>query len=89
MKRSYLKVTYRKGKPLAAYYYLPRQDGDRSARTEIVRGGLLVDYTADGRPIGIEITSPAQFDIRVLNETLANLGQEQVRPEDVSPLAAA
>lgn len=89
MKHSYLEVTYRKGKPLAAYYYLPRQDGDRSARTERVAGGLLVDFTAEGRPIGIEIPSPARFDIRLLNETLVRLGQQEVRPEDMSPLVAA
>ncbi len=57
----FLEVTYRKGRPIAAYYYLPRQDGDRSTRTERVDGGLIVDYTADGRAIGIEITSASRF----------------------------
>jgi hypothetical protein len=89
MKHSYLEVTYRKGRPLAAYYYLPREDGDRSARTEQLAGGLLVDFTSDGRPIGIEIPSPARFDIQALNDALAHLGQEAVRPEDLAPLVAA
>ena len=89
MKHSYLEVTYRKGRPLAAYYYLPREDGDRSARTERLAGGLLVDFTSDGRPIGIEISSPARLDIRILNEALARLGREAVRPEDLAPLLAA
>ena len=39
MKHSYLEVTYRKGRPLAAYYYLPRRDGDKSARTERAERG--------------------------------------------------
>ena len=43
MKHSYLEVTFRKGRPLAAYYYLPRREGDRSARTEASDGGLAVD----------------------------------------------
>jgi len=60
MKHSYLEVTYRKGRPLAAYYYLPRRDGDRSERTESVDGGLLVDFSSDGRPIGIEISRMVQ-----------------------------
>jgi hypothetical protein len=89
MKHSYLEVTYRKGRPLAAYYYLPREDGDRSTRTERLPGGLLVDFTADGRPIGVEISSPARLDIQVLNEALARLGQDAVRPEDLAPLVAA
>ncbi len=88
-KRSYLEVTYRKGRPLAAYYYLPRRDGDRSARTEPEEGGLLVDYTSDGRAIGIEITSPAHVDLAQLNRVLQRLGFEPAAPEDLSPLAAA
>ncbi len=42
MKHSYLEVTYRKGLPLAAYFYLPLQDADKSVRTERAGGGLLV-----------------------------------------------
>lgn len=34
MKDRYLEVTFRKGKPLAAYLYLPRATGVKSARTE-------------------------------------------------------
>jgi uncharacterized protein YuzE len=89
MKHSYLEVTYRNGRPFAAYYYLPRQDGDTSARTERVGGGLLVDFSSDGRPIGIEISSPARLDLRFLNETLVRLGQELARPEDLAPVVAA
>lgn len=89
MKHSYLEVTYRKGRALAAYYYLPRRDGDRSARTERVEGGLLIDFASDGRPIGIEISSPARLDVVGLNRILARLGQEPARPEDLAPLVAA
>jgi hypothetical protein len=89
MKHSYLEVTYRKGRALAAYYYLPRKDEDRSARTERVDSGLLVDFASDGRPIGIEICSPSQFDLSALNKVLQRLGHDPVRPEDFSPLVAA
>lgn len=44
MKRAYLEVTYRKGRAIAAYYYLPRRGDDKSVRTERVDGGLLVDF---------------------------------------------
>lgn len=89
MKHAYLEVTYRKGRPVAAYLYLPRQDSDRSVRSERSEGGLLVDYSVDGRAIGIEITSPSRLDLSVLNELLARLGQLPVRREDMAPVLAA
>jgi uncharacterized protein YuzE len=89
MKHSYLEVTYRKGQALAAYYYLPRRSEDRSADTKRLAGGVLVDFTADGRAIGIEITSPSQFDLARMNEELVHLGLEAVRAEEFAPLLAA
>lgn len=89
MRHSYLEVTYRKGRPLAAYYYLPRRDGDTSSRTERCPGGLLVDFSSDGRAIGIEIASPARLDLSQLNELLARLGHATVAREDLAPLVAA
>ena len=59
MREPYLEVTFRHGRPLAAYLYLPRSAGDRSRRTVKADGGLIVDYTESGKPIGIEITAPA------------------------------
>jgi uncharacterized protein YuzE len=89
MKHSYLEVTYRKGRALAAYYYLPRREGDTSKRTERAEGGLLVDFTEDGRAIGIEITSPSLLDLAQLNGLLVRLGQAPVGREDLAPLVAA
>jgi len=89
MRHSYLEVTYRKGRPLAAYYYLPRRDGDRSVRVDRVVGGLVVDYAGDGRPIGIEITAPSRLVLGELNQLLAKLGQSPVAREDLAPLVAA
>lgn len=89
MKHSYLEVTYRKGQPLAAYFYLPRQPGDESVRTERKDGGLLIDFSSDGRPIGIEITSPSQFNLSVLNQALLQIGQPPAQAEDLDPLVAA
>ncbi len=89
MKHSYLEVTYRKGRPLAAYYYLPRRDGDRSARTEQAEGGLVIDYSSDGRAIGIEITSPSRLELSEWNRLLERLGHEPVSDDDLAPLVAA
>ncbi|MEX0887595.1 MAG: DUF2283 domain-containing protein [Phycisphaeraceae bacterium] len=89
MKHAYLEVTYRKGRPIAAYYYLPRLTGDVSARTQRIAGGLLIDFDRTGRAIGIEISSPSGFDLVQLNEVLVEVGQQPVGPEDLAPLMAA
>ena len=57
MNTPYLEVTYRRGRAIAACYYLPRRPGRRSVRTRRVEAGLLVDYARGGRPIGVEITN--------------------------------
>jgi hypothetical protein len=57
MKSSYLEVTFRGGRPLAAYLYLPRASGEKSDHLEKAGSGLLVDYTAEGKPIGTELCS--------------------------------
>ena len=64
MKDNYLEVTFRKGKLLAAYLYLPREIGEKSKRTVKYANGILVDYGEFDRPIGIEITAPGQINIK-------------------------
>jgi len=89
MQDSYLEVTFRHGKALAAYYYLPRPAGGTSVRTEPAEAGMLVDYGRDGRPIRIEITAPSRASLAALNRVLRSLGQDPARREDFAPLRAA
>jgi uncharacterized protein YuzE len=89
MQDSYLEVTFRHGKPMAAYYYLPRRPGQKSYRTERLDAGLLVDYGRGGRPIGIEITAPSELTLPALNRVLRRLGQEPVGRREIAPLLAA
>ncbi len=89
MNTSYLEVTYRQGKPVAAYYYLPRLPNQRSVRTRRVEPGLVVDYAKGGRPIGVEITAPSALSVAAFNRVLRDLGAEPVRREDMAPLIAA
>jgi hypothetical protein len=89
MSHRYLEITYRNGKPLAAYLYLPRRDGDKSVRVEPHGPGYLVDLTEDGRPMGIEMTSPSEVTLESLNAVLAELRLERLAPEEASPLVAA
>jgi hypothetical protein len=89
MNTSYLEVTYRHGKPIAAYYYLPRLPGQRSVRTRRVEPGLLIDFAKGGRPIGVEITAPSTFSVAAFNRVLRELGVAPVRRQDIAPLIAA
>lgn len=89
MAMQYLEVTFRHGEPLAAYLYLPRRARDRSARTRRVPPGFVVDFTSDGRPIGIEITAPSRATAAGLNRLLKKLGCEPVTRSDLAPLRAA
>lgn len=89
MNEPYLEVTYRHGRPLAAYLYLPREPRDRSVRTEQVAPGLVVDFRKDGRPIGIEITAPGRVSLAAMNRVLRGLGLPPAKRADLSPLLAA
>ena len=89
MKRPYLEVTFRKGRPVAAYLYLPRPTGARSARTTELRPGVLVDYAADGAAIGIEITDPAHVEAGLINVVLGEVGAPPIDLADLAPLRAA
>ena len=86
-----LQITYRKGKPFAAYLDLPRATDERqkSVKTTATEDGLLiVDYGADRRPIGIEISAPQAVPLERLNELLADLGEKRLAEEEYEPLRA-
>ncbi len=89
MKQRYLELTFRNGKAIAAYLYLPREADDVSERTEKRDGGFLIDFAADGRAIGIEITSPGTLSINPLNRALADVNQEPASRDELAPLVAA
>lgn len=89
MRTSYLEVTYRQGRAIAAYYYLPRRPGQHSVRTRRVEAGLLVDYARGGRAIGVEITTPGTLSVAAFNRVLRELGFPPVKRQDLAPLIAA
>jgi uncharacterized protein YuzE len=88
MSKPYLEVTYRQGKPFAAYLYLHRRPGDKAAATHR-EGNILVDYSADHRPIGIEFTRLGAVDITAVNRVLEAANQAAVSANDLAPLSAA
>jgi len=89
MKEPYLEVTFWRGRPVAAYYYLPRRRGQKSFRTRRVEPGLVIDLARGGQPIGIEITAPSKLSLAALNRLLRELGLAPVRRGDFAPLLAA
>lgn len=85
-----LQITYRKGRPLAAYLYLSHSTGEKSVKTEASPDGLLVvDYAVDGQPIGVEITAPEAVTLERLNLLLQQLGQRPLPEAEFRPLTAA
>jgi hypothetical protein len=88
MAKPYLEITYRQGKPFAAYLYLDRRAGDKADRTER-HGEWLIDFTADSRAIGIEFTRVGAVDLAELNRVLEAIHQPKLTMTDLIPLSAA
>ena len=89
MKEPCWEVTFRHGRPIAAYYYLPRRSDLKSVRTRRVDPGLVIDVTADGQPIGIEITAPRKVSLAALNLVLQELGHAPAGEADLARVLAA
>lgn len=84
-----IQVTYGKGQPFAAYIYLARRPGEKAVRTEQVHADLVVDYAADGRPLGIEIVNPAAVTLEEINCAFDELGLSRPEASELAPLRAA
>ncbi len=85
-----LQVTYRKGRPFAAYLHLSHATGEKSAKTVATPDGLLVvDYSGGGRAVGVEITAPQAVSLERLNRLLAELGETPLTEHEYQPVQAA
>ena len=73
---------------MAAYLYLPRISGAKSARTERMGKGILVDFSAEGTPIGVEITAPQLVTVEDINRVLELVGQPRLDAGEWAPIAA-
>ena len=89
MKEPYLAVTFRHGRPLAAYLDLRHGTDQKSQTSRRLGGGLVVDLDRDGVPLGIEITAPGAVDLPALNRVLRDYGLPEITPSDLGPLLAA
>jgi hypothetical protein len=84
-----LQITYANGRPLAAYLGLPRSPGARSARSEELVEGLVVDFDGDGAPLGLEIVNPQVVTGEQINTVLRSLDLPEMTKQELSPLPAA
>ncbi len=47
---------------------------------------MILDLSADDRPLGVEISAPSHFDLRLLNEALAAYGVPPVDENEIRPI---
>ena len=83
-----IQVTFRKGRPLAAYL---RIQGSRTKvrRTKKITSSLLLDFDVRGTAVRLEILA---FDARTLariNKILVSLGHAALPKSELAPLRAA
>jgi hypothetical protein len=89
MHERYLEITYRRGRPVAAYLYLPHGPEETSRRVVREGHGLIVDIAEGDRPIGIEIVSPNDVSLATLNAVLAKYALPALELGELAPLVAA
>lgn len=88
MKATTLEVTFRKGKPFAAYL---RLEGSRAkvTRTKEAAPSLLVDFDEAGRALGLEILAFDDVTVARINEVLVSIGHRALPERELAPLRAA
>jgi len=86
MKNKYLEITYRKGKMIAAYLYLPRKVGEKCQKTEKFSEGILIDYGKAKNPIGIEILDPQKINFEKIKDVITKLKDFSIHETDFAPL---
>jgi hypothetical protein len=73
----------------AADLHVPPEAQALSARCEEAGPGLVIDFASDGRPIGIEVTTPRLVTVIAINEVLSKLGMPTMSERDLAPLKVA
>jgi uncharacterized protein YuzE len=88
VKATTLEITFRKGKPFAAYL---RLEGPRAKvkRTKEAAPSLLVDFDEMGRALGVEILAFDPTTVARINDVLVSLGHAALPDQELAPLRAA
>ena len=85
MSPAVLEVTFRKGRPLAAYLHLsaPKR---RARDTRRVAKGLVGDFGSRGDLLGIEILAFDKATLKRINEVLVAYKAPKLSASDLAPL---
>lgn len=89
MTRLEVQVSYYAGRPLAAYVSFPRKTRPKVSRTVEARPGILVDYDAKGRVMGVEIVHPTAVSLDDVAEVVREAAGESIPLDDLAPLHSA
>ena len=83
-----LDVTFRQGRPLAAYL---RLDGTRAAvaETRELSPNLVGDFDAKGALVGLEILAFDAATVGRINQLLSDHGRPALDERELAPLRAA
>lgn len=65
-----IQASFLGGQMVAAYIHLASNHDLRSARYDRVEPGLIIDLSADGRPIGIKVTMPRMITLETVNSVI-------------------
>ncbi|MFQ5789404.1 MAG: DUF2283 domain-containing protein [Acidobacteriota bacterium] len=89
MKQVYLEVTYRDGRPFAAYLYLSSKSNEKRHKCRRIEPGMIVDINREGKLLGIELTAPALVTLQGINAILREYDLEPLEESALAPLVAA
>ena len=86
----YLEISYYEdGRPMIAYLYLHGKNGIKSAKNRQVAPGYVLDFTADGHVIGVELLYPDEVTLEAINQILQQFGEAPITKSDLAPLKVA
>lgn len=87
MRTRNLEISFRKGRPIAAYLYLGQSEGRSiAAKSTEVEPGLVVDCSEGGAALGIEIIHPRRISTDHIDELLVGLGEPKLEETEVDAL---
>jgi uncharacterized protein YuzE len=84
-----LQITYRRGRPFAAYIYFDAAKHALVERSEEIAPEIVVDYDSDSNPVGVEIVSPEATGVDEILGVFDRLGITRPELTELDPLVAA
>lgn len=84
-----IEVTYRRGRAIAAYVSFGSGRSAKCHATREAAPGLIVDFSRDGKAIGLELVSPRTSTLPAVNKVLRSVGLPPLRRTDFAPLCVA